>query len=624
MKQVICLLALLGSTALTPAFAPAAWSQTAGGGVAQEMIWLQIEAQPSMDIARERASAYAAVFPDVSGFATGGWYAIALGPYTDRGAAEARLRQLKDEALVPADSFIAFGRDYRAAFWPEGQTSFAPLDGPPLGATEPGETPIIDSPIAQAPIPAPDGAMDPAADPAPEAPLAAAPEAAQPAFIEETPAEARAAEARLDQPAREMIQTALQWFGHYNARIDGAIGPGTRASMTAWQTANGLEPTGILTTMQRETLIEAYQHEQAAFGLSTITEAEAGIEITLPTAMVEFDHYEPPFVHYRAKNNSGVQVILISQPGDQATLYGLYDVLQTLEVVPVTGERARSERSFTIDGRSANVASHAYAELSKGLIKGYIVAWNPSDDDKMARVLTAMQSSFRSIGDKALDPGLVPLSDDSRSGLLSGLEVRRPALSRSGFYVDGNGTVATVAEAVEGCNRITLDLKTEASVIAADAVTGLALLKPAKPLSPPAVAELLPGSAREGQEIAVSGYSYEDRLPAPAMTFGTLEEGKGLDGETGIARLTLDALAGDAGGPVLDATGAVIGMLLPRSTEGARKLPASVAYALQAAPLAARLTEAGVTPRPSARSGALAPEDLNRLSDGMTVLVSCW
>lgn len=617
MKQVICLLALLGSTALTPAFAPAAWSQTAGDGVAQEMIWLQIEAQPSMDIARERASAYAAVFPDVSGFATGGWYAIALGPYTDRGAAEARLRQLKDEGLVPADSFIAFGRDYRAAFWPEGQQA-APA---PQDSTAEGETPIIDSPIAAEPIP--DPVLAPA-DPVAEAPAVLAPADPLPAILEETPDQARAAEAALDQPARQMIQTALQWFGHYSARVDGAIGPGTRKSMAAWQSANGLEPTGILTTMQRETLIEAYQHEQATFGLATITEAEAGIEITLPTAMVEFDHYEPPFVHYRAKNNSGVQVILISQPGDQATLYGLYDVLQTLEVVPVSGERSRSERSFTIDGRSAKVASHAYAELSKGLVKGYIIAWNPADDDRMARVLSAMQSSFRSVGDKALDPGLVPLSDDSRTGLLSGLEVRRPALSRSGFYIDGNGTVATVAEAVEGCNRITLDLRHEASVIAADTVTGLALLKPAKPLSPPAVAELLAGTPRDGQDIAVSGYSYEDRLPAPAMTFGTLEEGKGLNGETGVARLTLEALAGDAGGPVLDPTGAVIGMLLPRATDSARKLPASVAYALQAAPMAARMAEAGVTPRPSARSGALAPEDLNRLSDGMTVLVSCW
>ena len=70
--------------------------------------------------------------------------------------------------------------------------------------------------------------------------------------------------------------------------------------------------------------------------------------------------------------------------------------------------------------------------------------------------------------------------------------------------------------------------------------------------------------------------------------------------------------------------GTVIGMLLPRDETGARKLPASVSYALQAATLGPRLTDAGLSPQASLRSGALAPEDLNRLAEGMTVLVSCW
>ena len=222
----------------------------------------------------------------------------------------------------------------------------------------------------------------------------------------------------------------------------------------------------------------------------------------------------------------------------------------------------------------------------------------------MARVLAAMQSSFRSVGDTALDPGLVPLSDETRRGLMAGLEVRRPVLSRSGFYVDGNGTVATVAEAVEGCNRITLDLRHDARLLHVDPATGLALLTPVTPLSPPAVADLLSGPARSGQDIAVSGYSYEDKLPAPTLTFGTLEEMKGLNGETGVARLSVEVLAGDAGGPVLDSTGTVIGLLLPRDTEGARRLPASVSSALQAATLAPRLSEAGVAPRASTRTAS--------------------
>ena len=593
-KHVICLLALIGAP-LLPAIAHAQTEQVIEAGV-----WVQIEALPNQAEAEDRARAYSAIFDNVAGFNSRGWYAIALGPFATRDEAMARLTTLRSEGMVPQDSFIATGKTYSANFWPAGQADrpAAPAASPVQPATPAPATP---APVAEAPAPAP-----------------------EPVIVEETPQQARASEAALSAEQRVELQAALQWFGHYTAALDGAIGPGTRASMAAWQTANGLEPTGILTTRQRQMLVDGYKTAQAELGLAKVVEEKAGIEITLPTALVEFDHYEPPFVHYRAKDGSDVRVVLISQPGDQSTLYGLYDLLQTLEIVPLEGERSRSERSFTIDGRSTTVASHAYAELSKGLVKGYVLVWNPRDDERIARVQAAMQSSFRSVSDTALDPGLVPMSAESRQGLLSGLEVRRPVISRSGFYVDATGTVATVSEVVEGCNRITLDLRHEARLVSTDTATGLALVAPLKPLSPPVVADLLQGPAREGQDVAISGYSYEDKLPAPTLAFGKLEEMKGLNGEASLMRLGIEALPGDAGGPVLDASGAVVGMLLPREANAARKLPDTVEHALQAATLAPRLAEAGIVPRAAATTGALAPEDLNRRAEGMTVLVSCW
>ena len=598
-KHVICLLALIGA----PLLSPIAHAQTEQ--VVEAGVWVQIEALPNQAEAEDRARAYSAIFDNVAGFNSRGWYAIALGPFATRDEAIARLTTLRSEGMVPQDSFISTGKTYSANFWPAGQA-----DRPAASAT-PSVDPATPAPATPAP--------------ATPAPVAEAPAPApEPVIIEETPQQARASEAALSAEQRVELQAALQWFGHYTAALDGAIGPGTRGSMAAWQTANGLEPTGILTTRQRQMLVDGYNTAQAELGLAKVIEEKAGIEITLPTALVEFDHYEPPFVHYRAKDGSDVRVVLISQPGDQSTLYGLYDLLQTLEIVPLEGERSRSERSFTIDGRSTTVASHAYAELSKGLVKGYVLVWNPRDDERIARVQAAMQSSFRSVSDTALDPGLVPMSAESRQGLLSGLEVRRPVISRSGFYVDATGTVATVSEVVEGCNRITLDLRHEARLVSTDTATGLALVAPQKPLSPPVVADLLQGPAREGQDVAISGYSYEDKLPAPTLAFGKLEEMKGLNGVASLMRLGIEALPGDAGGPVLDASGAVMGMLLPREANAARKLPDTVEHALQAATLAPRLAEAGIAPRAATTTGALAPEDLNRRAEGMTVLVSCW
>jgi peptidoglycan hydrolase-like protein with peptidoglycan-binding domain len=571
----------------------------ARAGLAQEQAWLQIESQPSLTMAEERVRAYAAVFPDVAGFQVrNGWYVVVLGPYAPEAAA-GRIADLKRENLIPRDSFITDGATHALQFWPVGQSA--------VPAAEPvTETPLVDVPGVEVP--------------GVEVPGIEVPEA----LADETPQQAKASEAELSRDGRKALQQAMAWYGFYTAAIDGSFGAGTRKSMAAWQEANGFDATGVLTSLQRATLIANFDADQAEFGFQTITEAEAGIEITLPTKLVQFDHYEPPFVHFAERDGSGLRVILISEPGDQNSLYGLYDILQTLEVVPAQGERSRNERDFTINAVSDTVQSFAYAEASKGMVKGYLVVWNPADAERMQRILPAMAASFRSVGDKALDPGLVPMDEAARSGLLSGLEVKTAKLSRSGFFVDAKGTVVTTTEAVAQCGRVTIENDTDATVTATDAALGLAILTPSTPMAPAAFAALDTGAVRKGAEIAVAGYSYEARLPAPVLTFGTLEDDKGLNGEAGVLRLAIPVLPGDAGGPVVDASGAVVGMLLPGAANGAKLLPDGVAFAATAQALTQALAAAGVVTSAPSTTGLATPDALNAQALGMTVLVSCW
>lgn len=571
----------------------------------QGSVWVQIEARQTENDATERAQAYAAVFPDVAGFGlASGWYAIVLGPYPAE-TALARLRSLRDDRMIPADSFIADGTAFRAQFWPD-LVPTVPAPGGPA------------TPDASAPNPA-------TADLKPDDAAVALP---APAAVAAPPAEtleaASAAEAALSQADREALQAALHWFGHYTAAIDGRIGPGSRAAIASWQTAQGAEPTGVLTSVQRDTLVGGHRAAIAELGLARVTEPEAGIEIDLPLGLVEFDGYEPPFVRYRSRDNSGVQVLLISEPGDQTTLFGLYDLLQSLEIVPRSGERVRGDRSFTISGRDGQIESHTSVELSGGLIKGFMLVWPVDRGDRVARVLATMQASFKPVGDRALDPGLAPLPEDQRQGLLTGLDLRRPALSRSGFFIDAEGSVLTTTEVLQNCTQITIEGDLQMDLALSDPASGLAVLRPHRLLAPAAFATFQQAPERVGAEVAVAGYSFEDALPAPAMTFGKIDALQGLSGEPGLKRLALMALPGDAGGPVVDGTGTVVGMLLPHATAGPRQLPDGVAFAATAQAIATTLTTKGIDIIASEARGALPPEDLTRAARDMTVLVSCW
>ncbi len=554
-----------------------------------QQAWVQIEAQPTLSAAQERARIYAGRYADVSGYYLGsGWYGIVIGPYSPA-QAEATLNQLRRAGGIPGDSFVADGSRFQQQFWPIGASVAVQ---PPAGELEA-------EPVAEAePEPVPD-------------------------LPDETVSEARASEAALSENDRKALQIALQWAGYYDSAIDGAFGRGTRGSMESWQLANGYQATGVLTSRQRAELLAAYNAVLEGLALEPLHDTTSGIEILIPTAVVAFDRYEPPFVRFEPTGDFAAQVLLISQAGDDSRLAGLYEILQTLEIVPPQGSRSRSADAFTIEGIGNGVHTTIEARVIDGQIKGFALVWPQGDEERRSRLQAEMSRSFTSI-DGVLDPAVAPADEDQAIDMVAGLQIRQPRLSLSGFYLDGHGTVLTSAEAVDSCERITIDTAHEATVALVDKTLGLAVLRPVSPLAPVGFGRFQTAVPRLQTEVAVAGYPYGGVLTRPSLTFGRLADIRGLNGEDEVKRLALTSQPGDAGGPVLDAGGAVLGMLLPRAPLNGQELPADVAFALDADTILAALSAADVGSETTDQSGYVTQEALTVQASAMTVLVSCW
>lgn len=573
-----------------------------GAAQAQDRVWVQIEAHPNLGTAEARVRAYAQLVENVNGFrATTGLYAVALGPYEPE-VGQLVLQQLLGQGLIPRDSFLEDGDLYATQFFPVGAGT--------LQSDEAADQAVIDGEVVDT---ATDVAVAIAEEPAPE-PVVAVPD--------ETPQQARQSEAQLTREQRDQLQIALQWFGFYNGGIDGAFGPGTRASMQAYQEDRQMEPTGILTTRQRAQLLSEYQGELNALGMRNVLDQGAGVQIDLPMAMVAFDSYNFPFAQYNEINDSGVRVMLISQPGDRATLFGLYEIMQTLDIVPLEGERERRGDSFLLTGQSSDLRSHTEARLVGGAVKGFTLIWEPSADEQIARVLPLMQSSFQAVAG-TLDPASVPEGLDESVDMVSGLTVRRPDLVRTGFFLDGQGTVLTTTEVTGQCERVLIDNAFEANVAFRDDALGVAVLRPVQALAPLGFAQLAEGPARLRADIAVAGYPFGGALSAASTSFGSLADLRGVNGEENVQRLDVATADSEAGGPVLDVSGSVIGMVLPGTVAG-RTLPNEVTLALRADQLIAVLEAAGIGISRAQPAGAMNRENLSREAADMTVRVSCW
>ncbi len=228
-------------------------------------------------------------------------------------------------------------------------------------------------------------------------------------------------------------------------------------------------------------------------------------------ALVKFNRYDAPFVHYAPIDDTGAQVILISQTGARGRMNALYDILQTLTIVPLDGPRRLRRSSFRIHGENPRIITDIYATISGDDIKGFALIWPNDGDRRRDLVLSRIEQSFSPYSGSVL-PDNFGAIDGGNFDALAGFAVCRPEYVRSGFFVSLTGDVLTSMEAGQSCDRITLADETTLAIAGADSATGVALLRPETPLRPISVARFAADKINIGGQVALAGYSFGGRL----------------------------------------------------------------------------------------------------------------
>ena len=574
----------------------------AGASVAQDMRWIQIEAQPSLLEAETRARIYAQEFPDTQAHSIGsGWYAITLGPLPED-QADLRMSQLRARAAIPRDSFLATGANYRQRIYPIGPAPAA------VTPEQTAEADVVQEEATQGSVV--------------ESEESAAPEQASPeqsiTVPDETLSEARASEALLSRDEKMDMQRYLQWAGYYNSTIDASFGRGTRRSMAAWQTENGHEDTGVLTTAQREQLRAQYFAIFDGLGLETHVDLEAGISIDLPKEVIAFDAYAAPLAHFKTKDaSSPAHVFLISAAGNRGDLAAIYGVLPTLSIVPMDIEKSLNKDRFVITGAGTTTRAFITASHQGGEIKGFGLIWPNQNEEQFDRLVAHMSKSFDTVSG-TLDPSLSVAINDPETEF--GVAIRKPAFVKSAVFVSDQGHAITDTSDLEQCSALTIGGTYDAEIIARSE-TGAGLLSPKSDFNPISYAKL--GKAvRKGDKTFLSSYPYGGRLGLASVTEATVAETTDLSGNAKKFRLDLLAEPGDFGGAVLDQSGNLTGILVSEDDTG-RVLPNNVNFAAATDALASMMQSAGLRLR-SGNTQRL--DDVALIASAQNILppLECW
>jgi S1-C subfamily serine protease len=196
------------------------------------------------------------------------------------------------------------------------------------------------------------------------------------------------------------------------------------------------------------------------------------------------------------------------------------------------------------------------------------------------------------------------------------------------------GRILTNLHVVRGCSGVLArnadGRAARTRTLRGDPGRDLALLEAPTDFGPPLVFRDSPPVLR-GESVVTYGFPLTSLLSTgPTLTTGTVSALTGLRDTPLHYTISAPVQPGNSGGPLLDARGHVIGVVVAKlnAAEVARAtggdIPQNVNFAIKGGEALAFLAEAGVTPMRAASRGAdLHPSDIGAIANPATAFLQC-
>ncbi len=445
--------------------------------------------------------------------------------------------------------------------------------------------------------------------------------------------------APLDRSERRLLQTALAALGDYRGMLDGIWGPESRTALERYvrrmfdDEVRNLHAAALVLTLADE--VERHRWEARDF-------ADIGVSFALPLAELTAPELEGDGLRWWSTKGA-LSVLALPHTPDDARLWhevgrernarpeALFtirrpELLVTSGLLP-DGRQFHS-RSDRVGDRWATVYVVAGPDQSRflNLIAASIrpgppEAWDLPRGGRLERLTAltlelieeswppsaALPAPLPEIVARAPVAAAPPVPAPRTASATAPVPPVAPMASGTGFYL-GARTIVTAEHVVAGCTRLTLPDGSLLAVAAADPALDVAVLTAPRP-SPAWLTLAPPQGLRLGQRLHALGYPYYSIAgTALHLTSGNVSALAGIGDDARFFSFSAPVQPGNSGGPLMDQSGRVIGVVVARLSEAfiaetTGTLPQNVNYAVSTAELFTFLRRSGIRAQPRGLGG---------------------
>ncbi|MCK0196888.1 serine protease [Ancylobacter sp. 6x-1] len=452
--------------------------------------------------------------------------------------------------------------------------------------------------------------------------------------------DARAAFLALPVERRRDIQLLLATLGHWPAVANDSFGPKLFDAIRAFQASVGREATGVMTSDDYNTLLTAASPVLRMWGLERVRHPAGNATLWVPQGLgLERRVEDGDLILKSAHYNVTVlffQMVGVSLAGGHASM--LARLGADGHVIDYS---LLKPQFFAISSHRDGMSVYSRFQAIAGGIVGFSLVW-PSDSDAHGeRLSTVMSDLFRAenelqqrrsppapIVEIVHAPAAAPEPGTAPSSRRSDPAPTDAAVSGSGFFIAAD-SLLTNAHVVKGCTDVAVSVSGRTSpgrVAKRDAVNDLALVETSARSVTTARLRL---GVRLGEDVAVFGYPLSGLLASSGnFTKGTVTATAGMGDDTRRLQISAPVQPGNSGGPLLDESGNVVGVVVAKINAVAvaaatDDIPQNVNFAIKSAIAASFLESNGVSYQSGSLGEALKPADLAEKAQSFSAFIEC-